>query len=97
MEATWSLFVGVLIMIIAIFFGIYYYLIYKKIYLVLLIISVSVYVFSVLYAWDIFDPNKNIILLMLIFSTISMALIGKYFSNIKLKSEKHTSLKEKDY
>jgi uncharacterized membrane protein len=96
-EGEWSIFVGILIFIVGIIIATYYYLQYKKIFLIVFTTSVSLYVFSIFYIWDVFELNKNIVLLLLIFSTILMFITGKYFSKIKLKKDKiHTSLKEKN-
>jgi len=95
-EATWSVGVGILIFIVSIFIAVYYYMKYKKAFLVVFITSIATYVFSVFYAWDVYDPNKNWVMFMLLVSTILMVGIGKYFGNMKLKPAKlHTSLKEK--
>lgn len=96
-SADWSIAVGIITFIIAIFFATYYYLKFKKIFLVVFCASIATYIFAVFYAWDVFDLEKNMILLMLTISTILMMGIGKYFSNIKLTpSRTHTSLKQKD-
>lgn len=95
--ATWSIAIGYLVFITAIIFATYYYFKYKKIFLIVLIASLATYVFSVFYAWDVFQPDRNIILIMLIISTVIMVFLAKYFSQFKLKPSKaHTSLKEKD-
>ncbi|MDA3855631.1 MAG: hypothetical protein PF569_05195 [Candidatus Woesearchaeota archaeon] len=95
--ATWSIGLGILVFIIAIVFATYYYLRYKKFFLVLFVASVSIYIFAVFYTWDVYDSNKNIIMIMLVISTIIMLFLGKYFSKFKLKANKlHTSLKEKE-
>lgn len=95
-EADWSIAVGILTFIVAICVAIFYYQRYKKSFLVVFIASIATYVFSVFYAWDVYDPNKNWVLFILVVSTILMMALGKYFSNIKLTPAKiHTSLKEK--
>ena len=95
--ADWSIALGVLTFIIALIFAAVYYLKYKKVFLIVLIASVATYVFSVFYTWDVFELNKNSILLLLVVSTIVMMLLGRYFKNIELKPlKKHTSLKEKE-
>lgn len=95
MEADWSLALGVLIFIVASIVAIIYYLRYKKLFLVLFVAAVATYLFSVFYIWDVFELNKNLVLLLLIISVGIMFFLGKYFSKITLKKIKHTSLKEK--
>ena len=93
--ATWSIALGFAVLILAVIFSIIYYLRYKKIYLITLISSISVYIFAVFYTWDVFELNKNMVLLLLLISTIIMIFLGKYTSNLELKLDKpKTSLKE---
>jgi len=95
-QADWSIAVGILVFIVAIIFAALYYYRYKKIFLIIFIASIATYIFAVMYTWDIYDPNRNMIMLMLLLSTILMVFLGKYFSKIELKLDKvHTSLKEK--
>lgn len=96
MAADWSIAVGILTFIIALIFAAIYYLQYKKIFLVVLIASIATYAFSVFYIWDVFELNRNLVMLLLGISTIVMFFIGKYFSTLELKRIKHTSLKEKE-
>jgi len=96
-SADWSIVLGIITFIIAICFATYYYLKYKKISIVVFCLSIATYIFAVFYAWDVFELNKNWILLMLTISTIIMIFIGKYLSNMKFKPSKtHTSLKQKN-
>jgi len=81
--ADWSIFLGIIIYIIAIIFSVIYYYRYKKISLIFLIFSIATYIFSVLYSWDVFEINRNQVMLMLITSTIIMIFLGKYLSKIK--------------
>lgn len=95
-QADWSIAVGVFVFIIALVAAIIFYLRYKKISLIVFVASIATYVFSVFYTWDVFDPHRNIILIMLAFSAVLMMALAKYFKNFKLKPAKvHTSLKEK--
>ena len=95
-QVEWSAPVGVLILLIALVIAAIYYFRYKKIYLITFVASLSTYVFSIFFIWDVFELNKNLVLLILAISTLIMILIGKYFSNIKIEiSKPHTSLKEK--
>jgi len=66
--ADWSISLGFVIFLVALIVSIIYYLRYKKIYLVSLILSIAVYTFSVFYTWDVFELNKNGVLLLLIVS-----------------------------
>ena len=94
--ADWSIALGVLVFLVAIVFAIYYYFKYKKVFLIFFVASIATYVFSVFYTWDVFELNKNWVLLVLVVSTILMLFLGKYFSKMELKPSKvHTSLKEK--
>jgi uncharacterized membrane protein len=96
-EAEWSLFVGILIFVIAIVLAITLYLRYKKISQIVFLTSISTYIFAVFYTWDVFDLNKNWVIGLLFFSTILMLALGKYFSSSEFKKDKvHTSLKEKN-
>jgi len=95
-DASWSIFVGIIVFIIGLIFAASYYVKYRKIYLVSLIASISTYVFSIFYVWDVYELNKNWVLLILFISTVLMLLLGKYFSKIELSSKVHTSLKEKE-
>jgi len=97
-SASWSIAMGILTFVIALIFAAVYYVKYKKVFLIVLIASVATYVFSVFYTWDVFELNKNSIMLLLVISTIIMFFLGKYFTNLELKPQKkHTSLKEKIY
>lgn len=96
-EASWSIAVNVLAFIIAIIFTLYYYLRYKKLFLIFFIVSVTTYIAAVFYTWDVFELNKNWILLMLAVSTAIMFFLGRYFSHIKLTPiNVQTSLKKKN-
>lgn len=98
MAADWSIALGVLVYIVAIVFAVYYYLKYKKLFLIAFIASVATYIFSVFYIWDVFELNKNLVLLLLIISVGVMFYIGHYFSKLELKpAKRHTSLKEKKW
>ena len=95
-SAGWSIALGILAYIIALVFAAIYYFKYKKIFLVVFIVSITTYVFAVFYTWDIYELSKNGIMLLLVVSTILMMFLGKYFSKLELKPAKvHTSLKEK--
>lgn len=94
-NADWSIAVGVLVYLIAIIIAVIYYLRYKKFSIVVFVASISTYVFAVFYTWDVFDLNKNWVLMILLISSIIMMILGKYFSSFKFKPAKvHTSLKE---
>lgn len=95
-NADWSIAVGIIVYFVAIIIAAIYYYRYKKLYLISHITAVSTYIFAVFYTWDVFELSKDLVLLMLVFSTGLMILLGKYFGNFKLKKDKvHTSLKEK--
>ncbi len=95
--ATWSIAVGVLIFIIAIITAIIFYYRYNKVSLIVFIASISTYIFAVFYTWDVFQLNKNYVMLLLLISTIIMFLLARYFGNYNLKASKlHTSLSEKE-
>lgn len=95
--ADWSIVVGVLTFIVAIIFAAIYYFKYKKIFLISYIASIATYVFAVFYTWDIFEPNRNWILFMLVVSVVIMIFLGRHFSKFDLKPSKlHTALKEKE-
>lgn len=95
--ADWSIAVGILIFVVAIIIAAIYYLKYKKVFLVVFIASIATYAFAVFYTMDVFELNKNWIMLLLVISTVLMLFLGKYFSKFELKKAKlHTSLKEKN-
>ncbi len=94
--ANWSIAIGVLVYIIAIIIAAIYYWRFKKIFIVVFTASISTYIFAVFYTWDIFELSKNLVLILLLISTLLMVYLGKYFSKIDIKPSKiHTSLKEK--
>ena len=95
-SADWSIAVGIMTFIVAIVFAAIYYFRYRKIFLIVLIASIATYVFAVFYTWDVFELSKNMVLVLLLVSTILMIVLGKYFSKLVLKPAKvHTSLKER--
>jgi uncharacterized membrane protein YjjB (DUF3815 family) len=95
-QADWSIMIGVLVFLIALVFAIFFYLKYKKLFLLAFTASISTYIFAVFYTWDVFELGRNSILLILVLSTLLMFVMGKYFSKLELKPDKmHTSLKEK--
>lgn len=92
-----SALMGILISIVALIISAIYYQRYKKVYLIVFILSISIYLYAVFYTWTIFENHNNLIMLMLIVSAILMIFLGNYFSKFKLKKDKmHTSLKEKE-
>lgn len=96
-NADWSIAVSILVFLIAIVIAAIYYYRYRKFYLVLYIASVATYISSIFYTWDVFELNKNAVLVMLLVSTIVMWFLGGHFSKMNLKPSKvHTSLKEKN-
>lgn len=90
--ADWSIAVGILTYIIALVFATIFYIKQKKISTILLIASIATYIFAIFYTWDIYEPEKNIVITMLAISAIIMLLIGKYFKQISLN--KKTKLKK---
>ncbi|MCA9460034.1 MAG: hypothetical protein KC550_05800 [Nanoarchaeota archaeon] len=96
-SAEWSIPLGILIFIVALIFAVYYYMKYKKIFLIVFTAAIATYVFAAFYTWDVFELNKNWIMAMLSISTILMFGLAKYFSKLILNPVKsHTSLKEKE-
>ena len=93
--ADWSIALGVLTFIIAIIFAVYFYLTYKKLSLVVFIASIATYIFAVFYTWDVFELNKNWVLIILAISTILMLFVGRYFSKVNYTKKKEL-LKRKD-
>ena len=95
-SADWSIGVGVLVYIVAIIAATIFYLRFSKMYLIAYTASIATYVFSVFYIWDVYELQRNGVLILLVVSTLVMMYLGKYFSNIHIKPSKaHTSLKEK--
>ena len=95
-QADWSIAVGIMVFLVAIIIAAIYYLRYKKVFIVIYSASIATYVFAVFYTWDVFDLNKNLVLLMLAISTIIMMFLGKYFSKIDLKQIKLKKKSKKD-
>jgi len=81
----WSIVLGVIIFIIGIVFATMYYLRYKKIFMIVYVASVSTYIFSVFYLWDVFELSKNWVMFMLMISTVIMFFLGRYFGSFNLK------------
>lgn len=92
--AEWSIAVGIFTYIIALVFAGIYYFKYKKIFLISYIVSIATYIFAVFYTWDIFEPNRNWILLMLSVSVFIMIFLGKHFAKIELKKINNTKNKD---
>jgi hypothetical protein len=94
--ADWSLAWGVLISVIAIVASVLYYLRYKKWFLISYIASISMFIFSVFYTWDILELKGISVIGILLASTIGMIFLGKHFSELSIEEDKpHTSLPEK--
>jgi hypothetical protein len=94
--ADWSLAWGVLISVIATVASVLYYLRYKKWFLVSYIASISMFIFSIFYTWDILELKGIAVIVLLLLSTIIMIFLGKHFSGITLEEDKpQTSLPEK--
>lgn len=53
---------------------------YKKIYPVIFLASICLYIFTVGFMIDVFELNKNLILLTLAFSALVFMGLGFYFS-----------------
>lgn len=98
MIATWSIPIGILILIIAIFFAIYYYIKFKKIFLVLIIFSISSFIYGIFYVWDVFSLKRNLVIILLLGSATSLFGIGQYLSSIELsyKNKKHEIFRMKN-
>lgn len=72
----WSTFwIGLLISIIL-------FIKYKKLYPIVYLLSICLYIFSVGFMIDIFKFGKLGIMISLIFSSILFILLGLYFSNM---------------
>lgn len=77
----WGIFfIGLVIAIIL-------FLVKRKFYPVMYLVSVALYVFTFGFVIDAFDMGKNSILLLLAFSSLIFILAGVYFS-YKFKSKK---------
>jgi hypothetical protein len=90
-DATWSIAVGILVFIIALVISIILYVKFKQWSVVVYVASLATYTFAFFYTWDVFQLSKNVVLILLIISTIIMMGIGKYFSTVtyKIKGDKH--------
>ena len=86
-SADWSIALGILVFVVALVFAAYFYFKYKKVFLVVYVASIATYIFAVFYTWDVFELSKNLVLVLLVVSTILMLIVGKYFSKIEIKKE----------
>ncbi|MFW5705140.1 MAG: hypothetical protein ACOCXG_04840 [Nanoarchaeota archaeon] len=94
-QADWSIAVGVLVYFIAIIIAIILFLRYKKWSLVVYTASLATYTFAIFYTWDVFELEKNAVLIMLVVSTVLMMLVGRYFSKVKIAPAQTHSLQGK--
>ena len=82
MGATWSIGVGFLVYFIAVIVSIIWFVLYRKLSIVMYTISITTLIFSIFYMIDVFDFNRHLVLLTLVLSTIIFYVLGKYFKNI---------------
>lgn len=90
MGAEWSIAVGFLIYFIAVIVCIIWFVLYRKLSVIIYTISITTLIFSIFYMIDIFNFNRHLVLLTLSLSTIIFYILGKYFKNIsyeKIKQE----------
>lgn len=74
--AGWSTVIGIMMLVLAFIASIVLYFVKKKWYFILYLISISFYIFTVLFIIDIYDPSKIVILLLLLMSAFVMIFLG---------------------
>lgn len=94
-EADWSIALGILIFIIAIVAAIIFYVTYRKVSLVFFVAAIATYIFSVFYTWDVYALSKNLVLALLVISTLLMIGLGKYFSSVDMLGNKKVNSRKK--
>ncbi len=70
------------------------YIIKRRFYPIMYLISVALYIFTVGFVIDVFDLSKNWILLLLAFSSLVMILLGWYLSGKPQKDKTLISKKK---
>lgn len=91
MGATWSIGVGIFIYFIATIVAIVWFVLYRKLSIILYTASITTLIFSIFYMIDVFDFNRHLVLLTLVLSTIIFFILGKYFKNITYERVKPNS------
>lgn len=76
MGADWSIAIGVILIVIGLVASIIIFSLNRKYYPVLFLIGLEIYVFSVFYAWDLYELQKNQIMLLLVLSTLLLGFLG---------------------
>lgn len=84
--AEWSLALGILLIVVGIILSIIFLALYRKYYIISFICGIGLYIFSVAYAWDLYDLSKNKVMILLLLSTVVLGLLGKYISSRKSTS-----------
>ena len=93
MSGTWAPVVGYLIFWLGLIAAIILFVIKKRWYPVMHLISICLYVFTILYIMDVFNMNKNGVLGLLALSSIIMIGIGFYLSKKYLDESPKNVLK----
>ena len=88
MGATWSIGVGILVYFITVIVAIIWFVLYRKLSIVIYSASIATLIFSIFYMIDVFDFNRHLVLLTLALSTIVFFILGKYFKNITYEKSK---------
>ena len=86
MSAEWSVFTGVLVYVIAFIVSTIYYYKFRRWAVIAYIMSISTYIFSFFYMWDVLMLSKNLILFLLVCSVVLMFLAAKHFKSVKFKA-----------
>ena len=85
---VWYPIVGWLVFWIAFVAGITLFIIYRKLYNIFYLVSISLYIFTIAFMIDVFNFGKIGILSTLVFSAVIFMLIGYYLSLVFSKDKK---------
>ena len=88
MGAEWSIAVGFLVYFIAIIVAVIWFILYRKLSIIIYTASITTLIFSIFYMIDVFDFNRHLVLLTLTISTIVFFVLGRYFKNVTYKQIK---------
>jgi len=94
-EITWAIPIGILLFLEATFLILYLFEKYKKVSYVLYTLGLNLYVFSIFYTWNTYENNKNLILIMLVLSSLILFVLGKLIFKPKTKNLEKKKSKNK--
>ncbi|MFP4401755.1 MAG: hypothetical protein ACLFPL_00845 [Candidatus Nanoarchaeia archaeon] len=88
MSTGLSIALGFFVYFVALIVAIIFYVLYRKYSLVVYVASISTLIFSIFYTIDVYNFNRDLILLTLVFSTVAFFVLGRYFKGIEYKRKK---------